>query len=32
MFPSVEARDGMVASGMGQGYDRLDTVLSSVPA
>lgn len=36
MFPSVEARDVMVASGMAdgmsQGYDRLDTVVSSVTA
>ena len=35
-FPSVEARDGMVAAGMERGvvdgYERLDDVLASVPA
>ena len=35
-YPSLEARDGMVASGMAkgvtEGYERLDAVLESVPA
>jgi uncharacterized protein YndB with AHSA1/START domain len=36
VYPTVEARDGMVASGMergmGEGYDKLDELLASVPA
>jgi uncharacterized protein YndB with AHSA1/START domain len=36
VFPTVEARDGMVASGMErglrEGYERLDELLAAVPA
>ena len=36
VFPTVDARDGMVASGMEQGvregYEKLDGLLASVPA
>jgi uncharacterized protein YndB with AHSA1/START domain len=36
VFPSVEARDAMVASGMEkgvvEGYERLDAILATVPA
>jgi len=36
VYPTVEARDGMVSSGMewgmGEGYEKLDELLASVPA
>ena len=36
VYPSLEARDGMVSSGMesgmASGYDRLDAVLSTEPS
>ena len=36
VYPTIEARDGMVASGMergmGEGYERLDGLLAAVPA